>query len=195
MKKLYLFDFDGTLTTKDTMFLFLQYFHPQKYKRNFLLFIPVFVLLKLKLLKAEMVKQKFISSILKGEKKEKIEEKSQQFFKEYFPVIFRKNALDFIENIDRESSDCYIVSASLDLWVRPFAEHLGFKFLVTEAEFKDDVFTGKFKTKNCNGQEKVNRILREINEKDYSKKIAFGDTSGDLPMLEWADEANFRFFN
>ena len=29
----------------------------------------------------------------------------------------------------------------------------------------------------------------------YDKSIAFGDTSGDKPMLSWADESYFRFFH
>ena len=29
----------------------------------------------------------------------------------------------------------------------------------------------------------------------YDKIIAFGDTAGDKPMLNWADESYFRFFH
>ena len=72
MKKLYLFDFDGTLTYKDTMFLYLQFYNEKKYFWNFLKHIPLFVLVKLHLANAEKVKKSFISSILKGEREEKI---------------------------------------------------------------------------------------------------------------------------
>ena len=195
MKKLYCFDFDGTLTYKDTMFLYLKFYNASKFRIQFIKHIPLFILLKLNLLEAEKVKKSFISSILKGEKKEKIEKKSQQFFDQYYPEIFRGNALDFIKNIDYSQTDCYIVTASLDIWVKPFAEKFKMNLLATNAEFKNDIFTGNFVGNNCNGVEKVNRIKAEITDKKYDKIIAFGDTFGDQPMLAWADEGQFKFFH
>src|SRR5690606_9917127 len=186
MKKLYCFDFDGTLTYKDTMFLYLKFYNASKFRMQFIKHIPLFTLLKLNLLEAEKVKKSFISSILKGQSKAKIEKKSQEFFDQYYPEIFRENALDFIKNIDYSQTDCYIVSASLDIWVKPFAEKFKMNLIATNAEFKNDIFTGNFVGNNCNGVEKVNRIKAEITDKKYDKIIAFGDTSGDQPMLTWA---------
>ena len=195
MKKLYLFDFDGTLTYKDTMFLYLKFYNPSKFKLQFIKHIPLFVLLKLKLADAEKVKKSFISSILKGERKAKIESKSKAFFDTNFPDIFRENALEFIKNIDRNTTECYIVSASLDIWVQPFAEKFNLKLLATRAEYKDDIFTGNFIGKNCNNAEKVNRVIDAIGNKKFDKTIAFGDTSGDKEMLAWANEGKFEFFH
>ena len=195
MKKLYLFDFDGTLTYKDTMFLYLKFYDSMTFYVQFVKHIPLFVLLKLKLADAEKVKKSFISSILKGESRTKIEKKSQSFFEKYQDEIFRVNALEFINNIDRTQTESYIVSASLDIWVKPFAEKLEMKLLSTRAEFKNDIFTGNFIGKNCNGPEKVKRIIETVNERKFDKIIAFGDTSGDREMLSWADESHFEFFH
>lgn len=195
MKKLYCFDFDGTLTYKDTMFLYLKFYNASKFRIQFIKHIPLFTLLKLNLLDAEKVKKSFISSILKGQSKAKIEKKTQDFFDQYYPEIFRENALDFIKNIDYSQTDCYIVSASLDIWVKPFAEKFKMNLIATKAEFKNEVFTGNFVGKNCNGPEKVNRIKEEISGKKYDKTIAFGDTSGDQQMLDWANEGQFKFFH
>ena len=195
MKKLYLFDFDGTLTYKDTMFLYLKFYNSMKFYVQFVKHIPLFVLLKLKLADAEKVKKSFISSILKGESRTKIEKKSQSFFEKYQDEIFRVNALEFINNIDRTQTESYIVSASLDIWAKPFAEKLEMKLLSTRAEFKNDIFTGNFIGKNCNGPEKVKRIIETVNERKFDKIIAFGDTSGDREMLSWADESHFEFFH
>ena len=195
MKKLYLFDFDGTLTYKDTMFMFLKFYDPAKFSVQFLKHVPLFILLKMKLADAEAVKKSLISSILRGQSKYQIEKKAQQFFEENYPSLFRENALDFINNIDRTNTESYIVSASLDIWVKPFAEKFNMKLLSTQAEFKDDIFTGDFVGNNCNKQEKVNRIKLEIGNKKFDKIIAFGDTSGDKPMLSLAHESHYRFFH
>lgn len=195
MKKLYFFDFDGTLTYKDTMFLFLKFYNPSKFNVQFIKHIPLFIFLKMKLGNAEKIKRSFISSILKGQTLHKIEEKSQAFFNHYYPEIIRENALDFIKNIDRENTESYLVTASLDIWVKPFAEKFKMNLIATKAEFKNDVFTGKFIGKNCNGSEKLNRILSEIAGKKYDKTIGFGDTDGDKEMLNWVDEQQFKFFH
>ncbi|SHF00238.1 HAD-IB family hydrolase [Chryseobacterium takakiae] len=195
MKKLYCFDFDGTLTYKDTMFMYLRFYDPVKFRLQFLKHIPLFVLLKLKLADTEKVKKSFIGSILKGQMQEKIEKKSNQFFEHYYPKIIRENALDFIRNIDREHTHSLLVTASLDIWAKPFAEAFQMELVATKAEFKNGVFTGNFIGKNCNGKEKLIRIQTEIASRKYDKIIAFGDTSGDRYMLQWANEGHYQFFH
>ena len=177
------------------MFLYLKSYNPVKYKVQYIKHIPLFALHKLNLLDAEKVKKSFISAILKGQSQPRIEKKSKLFFEKYYPKLIRENALEFIKTIDHKQTDCYIVSASLDIWVAPFAEKLGMKLIATEAEFVEGVFTGKFKTKNCSGPQKVARLSEAVSGKKYDKIIAFGDTSGDKEMLEWATEAQFKFFH
>ncbi|KQT26058.1 HAD family hydrolase [Chryseobacterium sp. Leaf405] len=195
MKKLYCFDFDGTLTYKDTMFMYLKFYDPAKFRLQFLKHVPLFVLLKLKLAETEKVKKSFIGSILKGQTQEKIEKKSKQFFEENYPKIVRENALDFIQNIDRDHTNSLLVTASLDIWAKPFADAFKMQLVATKAEFQNGVFTGNFIGKNCNGKEKLVRIKAEINDNKYDKIIAFGDTSGDKPMLKWANEGHYQFFH
>ncbi|CAI8902201.1 MULTISPECIES: HAD family hydrolase [unclassified Chryseobacterium] len=195
MKKLYCFDFDGTLTYKDTMFMYLKFYDSTKYRIQFLRHVPLFILLKLKLAETEKVKKSFIGSILKGQTQEKIEQKSKLFFEQHYPKIVRENALDFINNIDHNNTQSLLVTASLDIWVKPFAQALKMELVSTRAEFKNGVFTGNFVGKNCNGKEKLVRIKEEINDSKYDKIIAFGDTSGDRPMLKWANEGHYQFFH
>lgn len=195
MKKLYCFDFDGTLTYKDTMFLYLKFYNSKKYYIQLVKHIPLFIILKLKLADAEKVKKSFIASILKGEKKEKIELNSRKFFDKYYPKLIRENALDFIGNINREKTESLLITASLDIWTKPFAEKFQMTLVSTKAEFENDIFTGNFIGKNCNGTEKVNRIQNEIKGRKFDKTIAFGDTFGDQPMLNWANESHYRFFH
>lgn len=195
MRKLYFFDFDGTLTHKDTMFLFLKFCNPSQFYTQFALHIPLFLLLKLKLAEAEKVKKSLIFKVLKNETKETLEKKSQLFFEAEFPQIIRENALDFINNIDKENTESYLVTASLDIWVRPFAKHFNMELLSTKAEFSNNRLTGNFIGNNCNKEEKVARIKEAISGKKYDKTIAFGDTSGDSAMLKWANESHFKFFH
>lgn len=177
------------------MFLFLKFYDSRKFYAGFLKHIPLFVMMKLKLMDTEKVKKSFIASVLKGEKKSRLDEAAQSFFESNYPNVIRKNALDFIASMDREKTESLLVTASLDIWVRPFAEKFGMKLVSTRAEFTDGVYTGNFVGSNCNGEEKVKRISEEIKDRKFGKTIAFGDTSGDQPMLDWANESHFRFFH
>ena len=195
MNKLYFFDFDGTLTHKDTMFLFLKYFDSKKYRIQFAKHLPLFVLLKMKLVDAENVKKSFVGDILKNQTQERLEQVAQNFFDHYYPKVIRTHALDFIQNIDKEKTQSFLVTASLDIWVKPFAEKFNMKLLATEAAYENGYFKGDFQTKNCNGKEKLVRIKKAIEGIKYDKTIAFGDTSGDQEMLDWANESHYRFFH
>lgn len=195
MKKLYCFDFDGTLTYKDTMFMYLKFYDASRFRLQFVKHIPLFILLKLKLAETEKVKKSFIGAVLKGQTQEKIERKSREFFEAHYPSIVRENALDFIRNIDHDNTRSLLVTASLDIWAQPFAEAFRMQLVATKAEFKNGIFTGNFIGRNCNGQEKLARIQSEIAGSKYDKTIAFGDTSGDKPMLAWANEGHYQFFH
>ena len=67
--------------------------------------------------------------------------------------------------------------------------------LVIDLDFQEGIFTGNFVGRNCNGPEKVSRIKEEIKNQKFDKTIAFGDTSGDKQMLNWANESHYRFFH
>lgn len=193
MKKLYCFDFDGTLTKRDTLPLFLKFCRPVYFYVQFLKHLPVFVFWKLRLITSENIKQSFVSSLLKGQTKEHLNFMATRFFEKYHTSIFHDTALEFFKQLDG-TADVYIVTASLDIWTKPFAEFFNAGLISTKAQFSDGVFTGGFVGKNCNGKEKVNRIREAIDLSKYDKTFAFGDTKGDRAMLEWADESYFKFF-
>ncbi len=194
MKKLYCFDFDGTLSKKDTLFLFLRFYNSKRYFIAYLKHLPLFFLLKLKLLEAKSVKQSFISTVLKGESESRLKLSAAAFFESHYPSLIREHALEFIESIPRDSVDAALVTASLDLWAEPFAKQWNMTLLATEALYENGVFTGQFKGENCNGKEKVRRLEHFVKDRKYDKIIAFGDSSGDYPMFKFATESHFKFF-
>lgn len=85
-----------------------------------------------------------------------------------------------------------IVSASIDRWIRPWAQTVGFSSLLcTEIEVEKGVLTGAFLTANCYGQEKVNRLLTRYPERNEYYLIAYGDSRGDRELLAFADESYY----
>ena len=194
-RNLYLFDFDGTLTTKDSLFDFLKFSFPKHYKKHFIFFLPLFILAKVKLAEPSKVKEKFISSFLKGKSYHEIQNLANQYFQHNFPILIHPKADEYINSVSNYH-DKFIVSASLDLWLQPFANHYGMGLICTEGEFDDQgYYTGKFSTENCNNKQKKIRIEKEVDLMLYDEVLAFGDTSGDLAMFELATKSYFKHFN
>ena len=63
-------------------------------------------------------------------------------------------------------------------------EENNLKLITSKLEIVNNKITGKFKTKNCFGIEKVNRIKEKINLENYDKIVVFGNGKGDYEMLQ-----------
>ena len=87
-----------------------------------------------------------------------------------------------------------MISASLDIWLKPWTEYLGVELICTKMKFEQGIFTGAFANANCNGNEKVNRIKALLRLEDYQPIYAYGNSSGDKPMLALADHGFYRHF-
>lgn len=85
-----------------------------------------------------------------------------------------------------------IVSASYEQYVRRVGEHLGVDgVLATRLDVVDGRCTGRLDGPNCRGAEKVRRLeawlgIRELARPDITL-WAYGDSSGDRELLAWAD--------
>ena len=79
---------------------------------------------------------------------------------------------------------CVLVSASPELFLRPWAEALGFSHVIaTQLEEADGRCTGRLGSANCYGAEKVRRIEAQLGPGAWTDSWAFGDSRADLPML------------
>jgi len=132
-RKLYLFDFDGTLTTKDTLFDFLKFSFSKVYFINYLIFTPFFMASKLKLIEAGKVKEMFISKFMKGLSTVQIEVLAQAYFNQNHEKLIYSKANTYIKEISNYH-DKFIVSASIDFWLKPFADYYGMKKLQSRSK-------------------------------------------------------------
>ena len=194
-KNLYLIDFDGTLTHKDSLFDFLKFISsPIQFYFTFFLFLPNFIFAKLGLYKNAEIKEKFIAAFLKGKSKEFLEKKAQ-IYAQSIEKIIRPKAQIFIEEISKNpKNDIYIVSASLDIWLKPIANKFQFNLICTKALVENDIYSGKFSSLNCNFNEKKRRIVNEIPLEKYETIFAYGDSNGDLKMFSLANKKFYKPF-
>lgn len=185
-------DFDGTLTTRDTLLAFIRYAKgATAFWLGFLLHTPWLVLMKLGLYPNWKAKQRVFSYFFGDMNLETFDTLCQAFAKENRHLL-RPLAIETIKKAHSEGAEVLIVSASIDNWVQPFFPDV--KVIGTQVEVRDGRLTGRFLTKNCYGQEKVNRILNYLPDRKTYRLIAYGDSRGDQELLAFADEAHYKPF-
>ena len=167
MKKIYAFDFDGTLTTRDTLVEFIRYACGNRaFCWGFLRYSP-------------------------GMPYEEFAQLGRLFALDCQHLL-RPKGVEMVKKAQAEQAEVLIVSASIDNWVQPFFPEV--RVVGTQVEVKDGHLTGRFLTKNCYGQEKVDRILAIYRHRQEYELIAFGDSRGDKELLAFADEAHYKPF-
>ena len=198
-KKIYCFDFDGTLTTSDTLLEFIKYAKGRGcFLMVFLMYSPLLVLMKLHLYPNWKAKQQIFAHLFAGMRIEKFDALCHGFAEENQHLL-RPKGITLMHEALVAGAQVFIVSASIDNWVRPFFDIRnlkGVQVLGTQIEVEDGKLTGRFKSNNCYGKEKVHRIaevLKSFERSEYEIE-AFGDSRGDKEMLAFADKGHFKPF-
>lgn len=183
------FDFDGTLTTKDTLLEFIKFAcGKRKFYMGFLLYSPILVLMKLRLYPNWKAKEKIFSYYFKGMNYKNFQ-KLGKSFASVIDGIRRESTINILKKHLAEGHDVYVISASIEEWVKPWCEKFQVKAVLgTMIEVnKEGHLTGKFLTNNCYGQEKVNRLIKVEPQREEYYLYAYGDSKGDKKILEYAD--------
>jgi len=189
------FDFDGTLTRRDSLLPFLRYaFGMPRFIISLIIMTPTIVLYLIGRLRNNVAKERVISRFLAGKSLSAIEPIAQKFAQSTLPKLLRKNMLIRLHEHQRAGHICALVSASLALYLRPWAQDNGFQHvLCTELETdRLGNLTGKFSGNNCYGPEKARRLTELLEELSADQLIAYGDSAGDYEMLTLADVTYFK---
>ena len=196
MKRIAAFDFDGTITCKDTLIEFLRFAGGSaRFYAVFALYSPLLVLMKLKLYSNQKAKEKIFAHYFKGMPIEQFNDLCLRFFEQKGQSLIYADAKAQIAKYKEQGDEVVIISASIENWVYHFAEALkADKLLSTQVEVQEGNLTGRFLTANCYGKEKVNRLLNAYPERENYYLIAYGDSRGDKELLQLADEQHYKQF-
>jgi HAD superfamily hydrolase (TIGR01490 family) len=190
------FDFDGTITRKDTLIEFIKFSKGNfRFYLGFLLFSPLLIALKLKLYPNWKAKEHVFSYFYKGIPIEKFNDWCSKFSL-IINKISRYKAVEELNFQKKQGNKIIIISASIENWIKPWAEKTGIDtVLATKIETDENsLLTGKFLTKNCYGQEKVNRLLGIFPNRNEYRLVAYGDSRGDKELIDFADEGYYDKF-
>ena len=189
------FDFDGTLTIRDSYTAFLRWrAGPGRYWVGMLRLAPAAVSYLFHRDRGR-IKAAATREFLAGVSRERLEEDARAFAQAMAPTLLRADAVATWRWWRARGATTVIVTASPDVVVAPFARALGASALLgTQLAYDDqNRVTGAFACANCRGDEKVRRLRAQFGE-DVHLAAAYGDTAGDHAMLKIADEKGYRIF-
>ena len=193
------FDFDGTLTKRDTFMPFLaRGLGWPRFLLAFVLCSPWLAAFVLRLIPNHVAKQKLMLATLKNRTTAEMDDWTNRWLTNDFPGQLQSWTMARLAEHQQAGHCCVMVSASPDIYLERVAKQLGFDALLcTEMAVESGRLTGFMKTPNCHGEQKVLRLKAWMVERfgadNYTQVMyAYGDTSGDKPMLRLAAHAFYR---
>lgn len=195
MKKIAFFDFDGTITTKDTL---LEVIKHQKGKAlfyaGFLLNTPILIGLKLKMVSNQKAKERMLRHFFRGMDITAFQQNCDKFIDEALPPMIRMDAIGEIQKLKAEGFEVVVVSASPANWIKKWTDTNGLGLIATNLQCANGALTGYIDGINNNAEEKVARINAAYNLAEYQEIYCYGDSSGDKPMLALGTKAFYKPF-
>jgi HAD superfamily phosphoserine phosphatase-like hydrolase len=117
-KEIALFDFDGTITSKDTMLVFLRHLAgANRYHTSMLALSPVFAALTLGLISNQRAKEILLTRFIGGMEERSLVEACKEFTANILPGIIRPKAMECIREHQQRGTEVVVVSAAPHYWV------------------------------------------------------------------------------
>ena len=189
------FDFDGTLTIRDSFTAFLRWRGgPAGFAWGATRLAPAALRYLIDHDRGRL-KAAAARTFLRGLTLAQLDGLARAFAAEQADRLLRPDALAAWRAWRSKGARLVIVTASPAPIVRPFAERLGADDLIgTELALDSGGrITGACATPNCRGPEKVARLRARFGP-DVRLAAAYGDTAGDREMLGLAEVKGYRVF-
>jgi len=180
-------DFDGTITERDTLVGFLKFVGGRPaLARAFAAESPRLARGARSSTQRNAAKEGVLGRILGGRREDDIVEAGIRYANR-LPRGFRRSSIERIAHHRTSGHDLVIVSASLVYYLRPIASDLGFHHVIAvemEAD-TDGVLTGALTTPNVRREHKETRLREWLGDEPF-ELWAYGDSSGDEHLLGMA---------
>jgi HAD superfamily hydrolase (TIGR01490 family) len=184
-----LFDFDGTITHKDSFIDFIICDQGLgRFVWGMIVCAPVLALYVCKIIPNGRAKQFVFRHFFGGVEADQFQKRADRYSLDRISRIQRRQAIERLAWHQQRGHQVVVVSASIEAYLKAWCARNGFDLIGTLIEVKGGIVTGNFTSKNCYGSQKVGRILEKYDLNQYDQIYAYGDSKGDREMLSLADE-------
>ncbi|KTD21413.1 HAD hydrolase, family IB [Legionella lansingensis] len=198
MKKEYetvaVFDFDGTITQKNTTIPFLKFISGNHFGWKFMMKLPSAIAYQLRLIDVDQLNSAIAKTFLKDLSRDFLYKNGEEFANSIIPGLIRHAAFSRLQWHKEQGHHCVLATSAYNVYVDYWACKTGFDAIAsTKIEFNTQGrATGRLEGKSCNGKEKLRRVLDLVG----SPRViyAYGDSWGDKELLNHATYPYYRRF-
>ncbi len=189
-----LFDFDGTITSRDTFVMFARYATSRRrWVYGNVVLAPRVVGYHLRCVAGADIRERIARAAFGGVPVAELTRLGSKFAEAVIPRLVRERARDAVRWHLARGDRVVIVSASLDVYLAPWCRSHGLELICTQLEARHGTFTGSYAGGDCSGGTKRERVLENYRLSEYRHVHAYGDTDDDLAMLDLADTRYLRW--
>ena len=192
MPDLALFDFDGTLTTRETFPAFMRYavVRPRLLAGGVLL-APVVFGYRRGWVAGNPTRASIVQMGLRGVDAERLRAQGAAFARDVLPGVLRPEAMARLAWHRQRGDRVVVVSGGLDVYLAPWCADQGVELLCSMLAERGGRITG-YAGLQCVGEEKVRRVRTLCDPQAYAAIHAYGDTHEDQAMLAMAHHRTYR---
>lgn len=188
-----LFDFDGTITTHETMPAFVRatVSRPRLVVGSLLLW-PLFLGPRLGLISRSPSRAGVVRVAYAGRSAAWLRARGEAFARDYLDRHLRPEAMRRIAWHRARGDAILVVSGGLGEYLRPWAEAHGLDIVCSELERRGDRLTGRYAGTQCVGEEKARCVAGRFDLAAFGRIHAYGDTPEDEHLLAMATDRFYR---
>lgn len=188
-KNLALFDFDGTLCSKDSFTGFIFYALSKRHiLKQGLKILPWIQAYYFKAYPAHSMRSKLFRAMFTQANHVHLQVLAQDYANSLIPFL-HPALLSQLKQHQRLGDDVVLVSASIDIYLTHVCRLLNIDLICTETEILNKIYTGEYASADCSSEQKKVRILEKYHLDEYDVIYAYGNSAEDDAMLSLADHS------
>ncbi|KGM52342.1 hydrolase [Lysobacter concretionis Ko07 = DSM 16239] len=189
-----LFDFDGTITTHETMPEFLcRSISRRRLFMGWLLLAPLMLGYKWQLIAGTLVRRAIVRVGYSGVAASAVVTSGRDFAESYLPNVLRPEAMQRIAWHVVQGHKVVVVSGGLDVYLAPWCEAHGLELLCSSLQRRNGVLTGYYEGQQCVLAEKARRVRERYDLQAFTEVYAYGDTFEDRDLLGIATRKYYQW--
>lgn len=189
-----LFDFDGTITTRETFVDFVKSATPRwRIRAGAVLLAPMVVGHRLGWVHVSTLRAAVAWVAFRGLRVGDLEAAGDAFSRNVVPTVLRAEAMQRIAWHRDRGDRIVVVSGGFALALAPWCAAHGIELIASHLETRAGVLTGRYLGAQCASAEKCRRVRAQFNLGAFKRVHAYGDTHEDLELLALAHERTYRW--
>jgi phosphatidylglycerophosphatase C len=189
-----LFDFDGTITTREMLPDFFRLaVPPLRLAIGKVVLSPLIIGYKLGVVGGPLVRSSIVRFGFGGTPEASYRRFGETFARDALPQVIRPQAEARIDWHMAQGDTVVVVSGAFDVYLSHWCRQRGLALICSSLEARDGTLTGRYAGAQCVGKEKPRRIAERYDLRSYDTIYAYGDTREDFDMLGIAGKKFYRW--